>query len=73
MTTTPLLSNELSSLYALFDINGDGLITEHEVEQVLASMASIIAPEEADALRQLMSEQRSITRDNFLNWAHANY
>lgn len=70
MTTTPLLSNELSSLYALFDINGDGLITEHEVEQVLASMASIIAPEEADALRQLMSEQRSITRDNFLNWAH---
>ena len=69
MTTKPLLTNELSSLYALFDINGDGLITAHEVEQVLTSMASIIAPEEGDALRQLMRDQCSVSRDDFLNWA----
>jgi len=69
MTATPLLTNELSSLYALFDVNGDGLITAHEVEQVLTSMASIIAPGEADALRQLMLDQPSMSRDDFLNWA----
>ena len=51
MTTTPLLMNELSSLYAQFDVNGDESITAQEVEQVLTSMAAVIAPEEADALR----------------------
>lgn len=67
MTTKSLLTNELSSLYALFDINGDGLITAHEAEQVLSSMASITAPEEGDALRQLMRDQCSVSRDDFLN------
>ena len=69
MTTTPLLMNELSSLYAQFDVNGDGSITAQEVEQVLTSMAAVITPKEADALRQLLQEKHSIRRDDFLQWA----
>ena len=69
MTSKPLLTSELSSLYALFDINGDGSITATEVEHVLTAMAPIITPAEADALRQLMRDQRSIHRDDFLAWA----
>ena len=69
MTTTPLLMNELSSLFAQFEVNGDGSITAQEVEQVLTSMAAVIAPEEADALRQLLHEQKIIRRDDFLQWA----
>jgi len=69
MTTTPQLMNELSSLYAQFDVNGDGSITAQEVEQVLTSMATVIATEEADALRQLLHEQHCIRRDDFLQWA----
>ena len=40
---TITLETELSSLYALFDVNGDGSITPTEVEQVLGSMEGIIS------------------------------
>ena len=66
---TPLLEDELSSLYSLFDVNGEGSITPTEVEQVLASMTTIIAPAEAEALRNLMHLEGSVSRDKFLRWA----
>ncbi|MEJ6584565.1 MAG: arginase family protein [Synechococcus sp. ChBW.bin.23] len=68
MSTIPLKS-ELSSLYSLFDVNGDGVITPNEVEQVLNSMSGIIAEQEAQALRQLMNDQGSMSREEFLSWA----
>ena len=63
------LETELSSLYALFDINGDGAITPTEVEQVLTSMSGIIAEQEAKALRQFMDSQGDVSREDFLRWA----
>ena len=66
---TPLLEEALSSLYSLFDVNGEGSITPTEVEQVLASMATLIAPAEAAALRNLMHLEGSVSRDKFLRWA----
>ena len=68
MSTIPL-ETELSSLYALFDVNGDGAITPTEVEQVLSSMAGIISEQEAKALRQLMDSQGAVSREGFLHWA----
>ena len=61
------LETELSSLYALFDVNGDGAITPTEVEQVLSSMAGIISEQEAKALRQLMDSQGAVSREGFLH------
>ena len=52
--------NELSSLFAQFEVNGDGSITAQEVEQVLTSMAAVIAPEEADADNCCMSKKSSV-------------
>ena len=69
MTSKPLLTSELSSLYALFDINGDGSITATEVEHVLTAMAPIITWAEADALRRLMRDLGTIKGDDFLAWA----
>ena len=63
------LETELSSLYALFDVNGDGSITPTEVEQVLSSMEGIISEQEATALRQLMDSQGAVSRESFLHWA----
>ena len=63
------LETELSSLYALFDVNGDGCITPTEVEQVLSSMEGIISEQEAKALRQLMDSEGAVSRESFLHWA----
>ena len=63
------LENELSSLFSLFEVNGDGAITPTEVEQVLTSMAGIIAEQEAKALRQFMDSQGDVSREDFLSWA----
>ena len=63
------LETELSSLYALFDVNGDGCITPTEVEQVLSSMEGIISEQEAKALRQLMDSEGVVSRESFLHWA----
>ncbi|MEB3331922.1 MAG: arginase family protein [Synechococcaceae cyanobacterium] len=66
---TPPLAEELASLFALFDANGDGVITPAEVEQVLIALAAIIAPAEADALRRLMCSHGAVSRAAFLDWA----
>ena len=68
MSTIPL-ETELSSLYSLFDVSGDGdgAITPTEVEQVLSSMAGIISEQEAKALRQLMDSQGAVSREGFLH------
>ena len=63
------LESELSTLFSLFDVNGDGAITPNEVEQVLNSMSGIIAEQEAQALRQLMNSQGAVSREGFLGWA----
>ncbi len=65
---TPL-AEEIASLFALFDANGDGVITPAEVEQVLMALAGIIAAAEADALRRLMGSQGAVSRAAFLRWA----
>ena len=69
MSTIPL-ETELSSLYALFDVNGDGAITPAEVEQVLSSMSGIIAEQEAKVLRKFIESQGAVTREDFLHWAN---
>ena len=69
MSTIPL-ETELSSLYALFDVNGDGAITPDEVEQVLSSMSGIIAEQEAKVLRKFIESQGAVTREDFLHWAN---
>ena len=67
--STISLESELSTLFSLFDVNGDGAITPTEVEQVLSSMAGIISEQEAKALRQLMDSQGAVRREGFLHWA----
>ena len=67
--STISLESELSTLFSLFDVNGDGAITPTEVEQVLTSMAGIISEQEAKALRQLMDSQGVVSREAFLGWA----
>ncbi len=61
--------DELSSLYALFDVNGDGFITALELEHVLSLMSVLIAPAEANALRRLTTDQGVVSRETFLLWA----
>ncbi|MDA9889250.1 arginase family protein [Synechococcus sp. AH-224-G16] len=67
--STISLESELSTLFSLFDVNGDGAITPNEVEQVLNTMSGIIAEQEAQALRQLMNSQGAVSREGFLDWA----
>ncbi|MFL2513366.1 MAG: arginase family protein [Synechococcus sp.] len=67
--STISLESELSTLFSLFDVNGDGAITPNEVEQVLTSMSGIIAEQEAQALRQLMDSQGAVSREGFLSWS----
>ena len=67
--STISLESELSTLFSLFDVNGDGAITPNEVEQVLNTMSGIIAEQEAQALRQLMNSQGAVSREGFLGWA----
>lgn len=42
---------DLKALFALFDLNGDGVITALEAEQVLAALAGIVTVDEACDLR----------------------
>ena len=67
--STISLESELSTLFSLFDVNGDGAITPNEVEKVLNTMSGIIAEQEAQALRQLMNSQGAVSREGFLGWA----
>ena len=55
MAGAPVVVQELSALFGLFDVNGDGAITAAEVEQVLSAFGGIIAAEEAAALRALIA------------------
>ena len=60
---------ELSALFDLFDVNGDGTITALEVEQVLSAFGGIVAAEEAAALRALIAAEGAVSRAAFLDWA----
>jgi len=60
---------ELSALFGLFDLNGDGEITAKELEQVLNAFAGIVADEEAAGLRELMPPSGALSRSTFLQWA----
>ena len=60
---------EISSLFALFDLNADGEITPEEVEQVLIAFRGILAPEEAVALRKLVNDQGVVSQALFMQWA----
>mgnify|MGYP002044460724 FL=1 len=62
-------SKELSSLFSLFDVNGDGFITSKELEQVFASMTDILANDEMLLLNNLMQNNGLVSRDEFLEWA----
>ena len=66
----PTATQELGSLFALFDLNGDGEITPAEVEQVLIALGGILAPEEITGLRGLVQAQGTVSREAFLSWAH---
>jgi Ca2+-binding EF-hand superfamily protein len=65
----PTATQELGSLFALFDLNGDGEITPAELEQVLDALGGILAPEEITELRGLVQAQGTVSRDAFLGWA----
>jgi arginase len=65
----PEALQELSTLFGLFDLNGDGAITAAEVEQVLIAFGGIIAAEEAAALRALLAAEGTVSRAGFLAWA----
>jgi arginase len=60
---------EISSLFALFDLNADGEITPEEVEQVLIAFRGILAPEEAVALRKLVNDQGVVSQALLMQWA----
>ena len=60
---------EISSLFALFDLNADGEITPQEVEQVLLALRGILAPEEAAALRTLVNDQGVVSQALLMQWA----
>jgi arginase len=62
-------TQELASLFALFDLNGDGEITPAEVEQVLIALGGILAPEEIAGLRGLVQAQGVVSQEAFLRWA----
>ena len=68
-TNVVVNSKELSSLFSLFDVNGDGFITSKELEQVFASMADILANDEMLLLDNLMQTNGLVSRDEFLEWA----
>lgn len=60
---------DLAGLFALFDQNGDGVITAAEVERVLIALAGVITPSEAEGLRQQIGGQDRLERPQFLQWA----
>ena len=60
---------EISSLFALFDLNADGEITPKEVEHVLIAFRGILTPEEAAALRKLVNDQGVVSQALFMQWA----
>lgn len=69
MPLGPAVAEELSALFGLFDLNGDGEITAKELEQVLNAFAGIVADEEAAGLRELMPPSGALSRSTFLQWA----
>ncbi|MEI7667248.1 MAG: arginase family protein [Synechococcaceae cyanobacterium ELA263] len=61
---------EISSLFALFDLNADGEISPEEVEQVLIAFRGVHAPEEAAKLRALVNDQGVVSQAEFVHWAY---
>ena len=65
----PTATQELGHLFSLFDLDGDGVITPAEVEQVLMALGGILAPEEISSLRASVQAQGALSRQAFLRWA----
>jgi arginase len=62
-------SEDVTGLFELFDLDGDGWIAAAEVERVLATMAGVVAAADGEALRALVATQGQVARSAFNLWA----
>ncbi|MEX0588502.1 MAG: arginase family protein [Cyanobium sp.] len=60
---------EFSSIFSLFDLDGDGFISVAEVDHLLATMAGAVAPIDREALREFATEQGEVSLEAFSLWA----